>query len=232
MAMMPVNRMVDGTTVTAAGLDPESAWWLGVLAETGPRREAALARLHELLVRVARAEVARRGPRVRITGPELDDLALQAAADALMAVTGKLGQFRGESRFTTWAYRFVVLEVSSKLGRHFWQRPAVTLGAEDWDRLPDRLGTGPADLAEQRDLLAAVRRAVEQELTPHQRQVFTAIVVDGIPLDAMVTQLGSSRNAVYKTMFDARRKLRAVLAANGYLGGTVRRSGPGEQDAR
>jgi RNA polymerase sigma-70 factor, ECF subfamily len=126
----------------------------------------------------------------------------------------------------------VVLEVSSKLGRHFWQRPAVTLGAEDWGRLPDRLGTGPADLAERRDLLAAVRRAVEQELTPHQRQVFTAIVVDGIPLDALVTQLGSSRNAVYKTMVDVRRKLRTVLAANGYLGGTVRRSGPGEQEAR
>src|SRR2546430_8291236 len=100
MAMMPVNRMVDQTPVTATGPDPESAWWLGVLAETGPRREAALARLHELLVRVARAEVARRGPRVRITGPELDDLACQAAADALMAITGKLGQFRGESRFT------------------------------------------------------------------------------------------------------------------------------------
>jgi RNA polymerase sigma-70 factor (ECF subfamily) len=103
MAMMPVNRMVDETPVTAAGLDPESAWWLGVLAEAGPRREAALARLHELLVRVARAEVTRRGPRVRITGPELDDLACQAAADALMAITGKLVQFRGESRLTTWA---------------------------------------------------------------------------------------------------------------------------------
>jgi hypothetical protein len=103
---------------------------------TGPRREAALARLHELLVRVARAEVARRGPRVRITGPELDDLACQAAADALMAVTGKLGQFRGESRFTTWACKFAIFEVSAKIGRHFWRHPAVPLDAEDWDRLP------------------------------------------------------------------------------------------------
>src|SRR5258708_11046707 len=98
MAMMPVNRMVDETPVTATGLDPESAWWLRVLAETGPRREAALARLHELLVRVARAEARRRGPRVRITGPELDDLAYQAPAGAGMAVTGRLGQVRRESR--------------------------------------------------------------------------------------------------------------------------------------
>ena len=159
--MMPVNRMVDETAVTAAGLDPESAWWLGVLAETGPRREAALARLHELLMRIARAEVARRGPRVRITGPELDDLACQAAADALMAVTGKLGQFRGESRFTTWACKFAIFEVSAKLGRHFWRHPAVPLDAEDWDRLPDQFGLDPAQEAEWRDLAAALRRAVD-----------------------------------------------------------------------
>ena len=55
----------------------------------------------------------------------------------------KLGRFRGESRFTTWAYKFAVLEVSAKLGRRFWQRPAVTLEAGQWDELPDRLGLRP-----------------------------------------------------------------------------------------
>ena len=217
MAMMPVNRRTDETPVTAPGLDPESAWWLGVLAETGPRREAALARLHELLVRVARAEVARRGPRVRITGPELDDLAWQAAADALMAVTGKLGQFRGESRFTTWACKFAIFEVSAKIGRHFWRHPAVPLDAEDWDRLPDRFGFDPAQEAEWRDLAAALRRAVDDELTARQREVFVAIVLNGVPLDVLVLELGSNRNAIYKVLFDARRKLRSVLVANGYL---------------
>src|SRR5215469_13122816 len=91
---------------TVAGLD--AADWPEALAGTGPRREEALARLHQLLVRIARSEVARRGPRLRLAGPELDDLAYQAAADALVAITGKLGQFRGESRFTTWAYKFVI----------------------------------------------------------------------------------------------------------------------------
>ncbi len=108
-----------------AGLDAESAGWLRALTGVGPRREAALARLHEKLVRIARSEAARRAPRLRITGPELDDLAYQSAADALMAITGKLGQFRGESRFTTWAYKFVIFEVSAKIGRHFWRHPAV-----------------------------------------------------------------------------------------------------------
>src|SRR5690349_14457102 len=184
MVMMPVNRMADQTPVTAAGLDPGSAWWLGVLAETGPRREAARARLHELLVRVGRAEAARRGPRVRITGPELDDLACQAPAGALMAVTGKLGQFRGESRFTTWACKFAIFEVSAKIGRHFWRHPGVPLDAGDWDRLPDRFGADPAQEAEWRDLAAALRRAVDEVLTPRQRQVFVAIVLNGVPLDA------------------------------------------------
>lgn len=189
-----------------------------MLAETGPRREAALARLHELLVRIARAEVRRRGPRVGIAGPELDDLAYQAAADALMAVIGKLGQFRGESRFTTWACKFAIFEVSAKIGRHFWRHPAVPLDAEDWDRLPDRFGFDPAQESEWRDLLAALRRAVDTELTARQREAFVAIVLNGVPLDSLAVEFGSNRNAIYKMVFDARRKLRAALVANGYLG--------------
>src|SRR6202008_585765 len=111
-------------------------------AVAGPQREAALTRLHGTLLRIAQREVRRRAPRLQITGPQVEALAYQAPADALMAITGKLGQFRGESRFTTWAYRFVILEVSAKIGRHFWRRPDVRLEAADWDRLPDRVGFG------------------------------------------------------------------------------------------
>jgi RNA polymerase sigma-70 factor (ECF subfamily) len=143
-----VIDVVDETPASAARLDPESAEWLGALAGTGPQRQAALTRLHEMLVRIARAECRRRGPRLQITGPELDDLAYQAAADAVMAITRKIGQFRGESRFTTWAYKCVILEVSAKIGRHFWRNPPVPLDAEDWDTLPDRFGFHPAHQAE------------------------------------------------------------------------------------
>jgi RNA polymerase sigma-70 factor, ECF subfamily len=198
-------------------LDPDSRQWVRVLSGTGPQREAGLARLHELLLRIARAELQRRNGQFRITGPELDDLAYQAAADALLAIDLKLGQFRGESRFTTWAYKFVIFEVSAKIGRHFWAHPAVPMDGEDWDRLPGRLGPDPAQEAERRELADAVRRAVDEQLTPRQRKVFVAIVLNGVPLDALVVELGSTRNAIYKTMFDARRKLRADLAANGYL---------------
>src|ERR1700758_2017677 len=127
--MIPMNFVVDELP---ARLDPESAEWIRVLAVAGPQREAALARLHGMLLRIAQREARPRGPRVLIAGPELEDLAYQAAADALMAITGKLGQFRGESRFMTWAYRFVILEVSAKIGRHFWRHPSVPWDAEDW----------------------------------------------------------------------------------------------------
>lgn len=201
-------------------LDAESAEWTRTLASTGVVREQALARLHELLLRIARGELRRRGGQHPISGPELDDLAHQAAADALLAITGKLSGFRGESRFTTWAYRFVILEVSTKLGRHFWQKPTVALDAQDWNRLPDRFGMDPAEQAQWQGLVEALHRAVDEHLTQRQRQVFVAIVLQGVPLDALVVQLGSNRNAIYKTLFDARRKLRAALAANGYLGTT------------
>ena len=191
--------------------------WAAALGGQGPRREVALAELHAILVRIAHAEVRRRGNRLRLAGPELDDLADQAADDALLAITAKLHTFRGESRFTTWAYAFVIREVSNKLGRHFWRRPTTPMGAADWERLPDRLGMGPAENAQQRDLVQALRLVVADELTEHQRRVFTAIVVDGIPLDALAVRLDSNRNAIYKTMFDARRKIRTALVAKGYL---------------
>jgi RNA polymerase sigma-70 factor (ECF subfamily) len=200
-------------------LDRESAAWVAALGDPSERvREDACTRLHGVLLRIARSELGRRrGSDTRVTGPELDDLAHQAAADALLAVTRKLPDFRGESRFTTWAYRFVILEVSAKLGRHFWRNPAEALGARDWDRLPDRLGVDPAQEPQWRELAHALRRAVDDVLTDHQRRVFLAVVVDGVPLDALVARWDTNRNAIYKTVFDARRKLRDRLVAQGHL---------------
>ena len=195
--------------------DQESAHWLRDLQ--GPGREAAYERLHRLLLRVARGELRRRGPRAGIDGPELDDLAHQAAADALVAVRRKLGEFRGESRFTTWAYKFVVFEVSTKLGRHFWRGPQVRLDAEDWCRVPDRFGLDPAGESESRELAAALRDAVDAVLSERQRRAFVAIVLNDVPADALAERLGTSRNAIYKTLYDARRKLRAQLVATGHL---------------
>ena len=128
-----------------------------------------------------------------------------------------LPTFRGESKFTTWAYKFVMFEVSAKIGRHFWQQPTVPMQTEDWERLPAVFGMDPAERAESRELLEELRRAVEHDLTARQRRVFVALVVRGTPLDTLALELRTNRNAIYKTMFDARGKLRVALAAKGYL---------------
>ena len=202
----------------AASLDEESAGWLRRLADgDGCERHAAERELHGRLVRIALAEVRRRAARTPVTGPELDDIAHQAAGDAMLAILAKLADFRGESRFMTWAYRFVILEVSSKLGRHYWRDPPAVLDAEQWERLPDRLGLDPEQHAAAAGILAEVLRVVDEELTAHQRRVFVAIVVDGIPLDALAARLDLPRNAIYKVIFDARRKIRRNLVAKGYL---------------
>lgn len=202
-----------------AASDPESQAWLAALTGGAAERAGGQDRLHALLVRVAVRELGRRRETVGwLAGVELDDLAHQAAADAMVSILRKLETFRGESRFTTWAYRFVILEVSAKLGRHYWRsHPQVALEPEAWERLPDRFGVDPAERAAFADLARAVRRAVEETLTEHQRRLFTAIVLDATPLDALAERLGTNRNAIYKVVYDARRKIRAYLVAAGYL---------------
>lgn len=197
--------------------DAETERWMARLRATGRERDDAIADLHALLLPVARAEARRRASQLRVAGPELDDIAHHAVADAVLSVAGKIDTFRGESRFTTWAYKFVIFEVAAKVSRHFWRRPQVALDDDQWERLPARLGTEPVTHTEARHLLAAVRAAVENELTTHQRRIFLALVVEGRPLDVLAAELGSNRNAIYKTMFDARRKVRAALVADGYL---------------
>jgi RNA polymerase sigma-70 factor (ECF subfamily) len=167
--------------------------------------------LHERLLRVTRGEVARRRGRLPFGGPELDDLADQAADDALVAILAKLDGFRGESLFTTWAARFAILEVSNKVSRHFWRTAGVRLDSEAWDRVPDRFGLGPGQEAESHELLAALGTAVVAELTPRQRHVFEALVLNEVPVDDLAAELGTNPNALYKTLFEVRRKLRAAL---------------------
>jgi RNA polymerase sigma-70 factor, ECF subfamily len=215
--MMHVDRISPRAVGAIQRSDSHSSEWVRELSIASPNRDEAIARLHDLLLRGARSEAHRRSSQLRIDGPEVDDLVHQAADDALVAIIAKLDRFRGDSLFTTWAFKFVVYEVSTKFSRHFWRRPAVPMGTEEWERLPGRFGFEPDEELEHRELIAAVHQAVDTELTDHQRRVFAAIVLDGVPIDVLVAELGTNRNAIYKTMFDARRKLRTFLAANGQL---------------
>jgi RNA polymerase sigma-70 factor (ECF subfamily) len=199
----------------AARLDAESRAWLHDLAGEGAAYDQAVGRLHALLVRAARFEVARRRPSLpHLRGDELSDIAMEAADDALMSVLRRLGDFRGASRFTTWAYKFALLEAAVKLRRRAWQGREVPLEPESW-ALVSGNGPSPEEDAEQHELLEAVSHGIRETLTPHQRTVLVALALDGVPIDVLAERLGTTRGALYKTLHDARRKLRADLTARG-----------------
>ena len=134
----------------------------------------------------------------------------------MVSVLARVDDFRGLSRFTTWAYKFVMFEVSSKVARHAWQRHPPATEELTWDELPDVAADKPAERAERREQLAALARAIGDTLTPRQRAVFVALALNDVPIDVLALQLGSNRNALYKNLFDARRRLRASLAAAGH----------------
>jgi RNA polymerase sigma-70 factor (ECF subfamily) len=205
------------STVVAMELaaKPSSGEWLDALRDDGPRRDAAIERLHELLLRAARFEVSRRRATLpHLRGGSLDDLATQSADDALVAVLAKLDQFRGESRFTTWAYKFALLEAAVRLRRLGWQDREVPLEPESWDLFAGGRTSPQAD-AETRELLGAIRIAIDEQLTPHQREVLVATALNGVPIDVLAERLGTTRGALYKTLHDARQKLRRCLAEQG-----------------
>ena len=195
-----------------AALDKESQEWLTGLRE---RRDESVAQLHALLLRAARFEVARRRPTLsHLRGNELEDIAYEAADDALMSVLARLDDFRGESRFTTWAYKFALLEAAVKLRKRAWQGREVPLEPESWS-LFTAADLGPEDEAEQSELLRTVQAAVAEELTPRQREVLVALALNGVPIDVLAERLNTTRGALYKTLHDARRKLRKHLDEQG-----------------
>jgi len=200
------------TSVDKRGTDAESLGWVEALSGAGRRRDDAVEALHALLLRAARFEVARRGGG---RSGELDDLAMQAADDALMAVMRKLHTYRGESRFTTWAYKFALLEAAVKVRRRAWHGHEVPLEADGWAQLADRRSSPDAD-AETSELIGAVCDGIAEVLTPHQRTVLVALTLNDVPIDVLADRLGTTRGALYKTLHDARRKLRARLSEDGF----------------
>jgi RNA polymerase sigma-70 factor (ECF subfamily) len=204
------------------GADVESRAWLERLRADGPERDQALSDLRELLLRAARFEVNRRRAGLpHLRGGDYDDLAQQSADDALLGILAKLDDYRGESRFTTWAYKFALLEAAVKLRRRAWQGREVPLEVEHWTLIGDRRSTPDQD-AEAGELMRAVRDAIEQELTPHQREILVAITLNDVPIDVLAERLNTTRGALYKTLHDARRKLRAQLSERGLQIGSPR----------
>jgi RNA polymerase sigma-70 factor (ECF subfamily) len=192
-------------------LDAETRAWIDDL---GAGREEALARLHGLLLRAARAELRRRNAELAaLRIHDVEDLAVQTADDACIAVLKRLDDFRGESRFTTWVYKFAILHASTTVRRLAWRGRELPQEEETWERL--HAPGGPDVDAERRELLDEVRDAIRDRLTPHQRRVLLALAVEGVPIDVLAERLSTTRNALYKTLHDARRTLRGAVTERG-----------------
>jgi RNA polymerase sigma-70 factor (ECF subfamily) len=199
----------------AALLDPESREWLRCLRAEGATRDDATARLHTLLLKAARFEVARRKPTLpHLRGNELDDIAHEAADDALISVLARLDDFHGLSRFTTWVYKFALLEAAVKLRKREWQGREVPLEPDAWSLFPNA-GLEPDEEVEQSELLGTLQQLIQDVLTPHQRRVLLALALNGVPIDVLAERLNTTRGALYKSLHDARRKLRRHLTESG-----------------
>lgn len=195
-------------------VEQDPADW--VLALTGgPDQDLALRRLHALLVRAARHQVARMRGLLAGAGPvQVDELVQQAADEAMVAVLAKLHTFEGRSRFTTWAYKFAILQAATEVRSQAWRARQVVL---DDAFVTADLGPSVEAYAESADLARAVTRAIEEALTPHQRRIMLALLVDEVPIDVLAERLGTNRNALYKTLHDARVRVRAHLELSGHL---------------
>ena len=194
---------------------------LAALRTEGAANRAAVARLRELLVRAAARQV-RRMPSVWV---ELGDARareiIEAAADeATVDVLGHLDRFEGRSRFSTWVYKFGIWHAAAEVRRATWRDRPVDVS--DMPEQQDRDPATPDTYADASDLADAVAIALEQVLTPHQRRIAKALIIEEVPIDVLAQRLGTNRNAIYKTLHDVRVKLRRELTSNGFLDSTGR----------
>ena len=209
--MDDASRPEEPLTITGS---PEGYDWLGGLTATGASRNDAIRRLHELLLRAARFQLSRMGEASRLGQARADEIVHSSADEAVVAILARLSSFEGRSRFTTWAYKFAILNTATAVRRELWSRTTVDLTSipEPVSQLGD-----PVTQVEAAALSDALRRCIAEHLTPHQQRILIAVAVQGIPIDVIADRLQTSRNTVYKTLHDARRRLRGALVAQGFI---------------
>jgi RNA polymerase sigma-70 factor, ECF subfamily len=208
------DETINRPAIDVRRLDGPSRAWVDGLDAHSPRRDEAIGRLHALLLREARFEVGRRTASLsHPSGTDLDDLAMQAADDAVVAILAKLDQFRGDSLFTTWARRFVQREAPAKIRRRLGcAREFPSEEGFEHARLWPVDGESPHELSVARESAQTLARLIADELTARQREVLIALAIDRMPTEDLARRLDTTPGALYKTLHDARRKLKANLA--------------------
>ena len=194
-----------------------NAQWLADLQAVGAARDSAIADLRRILVAGLRRGLLRQ---IRASGREFDSQAEDFAQEALLKIIDQLGAFRGDSRFTTWAHKIAVRVALTELRRKRWQDVSL----DTLDTSPDEMravefadpAPGPAQAADRKAVTALLQRYIDNELTERQRRALLAVGIYGMPLEEVARRMGSSRNAMYKLLHDARRNLQRKLTADGF----------------
>jgi RNA polymerase sigma-70 factor (ECF subfamily) len=198
--------------------------WVAALTTPGADQTAAMRQLHRLMVRAAAHQVWRLRSALPDASPAaVDDIVNQAADEAMTSLLGKLHTFEGRSRFTTWAFKFAIVQAGTDVRRLQWQHRQVELGDLD---VPATGVDGPEEQAEASDLARAVADAMRRRLTPYQRRIAVALLVEQVPIDVLADRLGTTRGALYKTVHDVRCRLRDELTVTGYLDAPPPPGGP------
>jgi RNA polymerase sigma-70 factor (ECF subfamily) len=196
--------------------------WLSALQASGAEQAAALTDLRAYVLRAALYALRRsRGNLGRLASAEINQLAEDCAQEAVLAILQHVGEFRGESRFTTWVYSFAINIALVAIRREGWKRVSLDQlmdnpDLDEWTAREGRAATDPHRRTLQAETLAVIREAIDHHLSDRQRQALKAIVFEGVPLDEVARHWGSNRNAVYKLLHDARRKLKAHLEERGF----------------
>jgi RNA polymerase sigma-70 factor (ECF subfamily) len=197
--------------------------WLHDLNASGATQEAAIDDLRDLLLRAALYFFSRNlGDFRGMDRDEITQRAEDCAQDALMAVMDHLADFRGDSKFTTWAYKFAINMAMMAARRERWKEISLDELASDESHffewiLQDRSdGSAPEQSAMQAEIQKLIREIVEVDLTENQRRVLVMMVFNDVPMDEVVRHLNTNRNAVYKMLHDARRKIKSGLQSRGF----------------
>jgi RNA polymerase sigma-70 factor (ECF subfamily) len=177
----------------------------------GPNPDGALADLYDLLVRGLGAALGGYGGGVEANFGDF-------AQEALIKITGNLDSFRGESRFTTWAHKIAINVALTELKRRRWRDVSLQelfAGRGAADRGPAETQPTPEQLALQDTVLQELRRMVDEELTDRQKEAVVAVLLEEMPISEVARRMGTTQNALYKVLYDARKRLKKRMEAAG-----------------
>lgn len=202
--------------VSLTDLPPTNEQWLAGLRSTGRQREGAVGHLRDYLLRAILVYLIRhRSDLAHFDYEELQQLAEDWAQQALLQILDNLDSFRGDSKFTTWAYRVAINLAAGELRRKRWENVSLE-GLAESDTSDLRLREDPAALQPEQayaqvQIWEVVQSIIEQDLTERQRTALTRVIFEEVPVEVVAEELHTNRNNVYKIIHDARKKIRQAL---------------------